>query len=311
MDPLNPAIPADAAFYRGVLDQISDGVYFVDRSRRILFWSEGARRLTGYSSEEVTGHFCQDEILCHVDYSGKRLCREGCPLLACMRDGSPREARVFLHHKLGRRVPVLVKVQPLRESDGRIVGAVEIFSDDTAQTESLRRTEELRKMALLDHLTQLPNRRFLELSLQSAMNEFQSLGMQFGLVVFDLDRFKEVNDRFGHAAGDRVLQETARTLVASLRPTDIVARWGGDEFVALIHNASTDLLEVLSSRCIVMVHETSVAAQGDVVVRPSASAGFALVRAGETPEELFHRADRMMYGRKSGVSSQWPVASGQ
>ena len=218
MDQVNPAIPADAAFYRGVLDQISDGVYFVDRNRRILFWSEGAQRLTGYTSEEVSGHFCQDEILCHVDYSGKRLCREGCPLLACMRDGNPREARVFLHHKQGRRVPVLVKVQPLRGNDGRIVGAVEIFSDDTAQTESLRRTEEMRKMALLDHLTQLPNRRFLELSLQSAMSEFWSMGISFGILVFDLDEFKQVNDRFGHAAGDLVLRETARTLGASLRP---------------------------------------------------------------------------------------------
>src|SRR5581483_10734992 len=215
MDQVNSTIPADAAFYRGVLDQISDGVYFVDRHRRILFWSEGAQRLTGYTGEDVTGHFCQDEILCHVDYSGKRICREGCPLLACMRDGNPREARVFLHHKQGRRLPVLVKVQPLRGSDGKIVGAVEIFSDDSAQAETLRRTEELRKMALLDHLTQLPNRRFLEVSLESAMHGFQSMGMQFGLLVFDLDRFKEVNDRFGHAVGDRVLQETGKTLVAS------------------------------------------------------------------------------------------------
>lgn len=306
----NPAIPADAAFYRGVLDQISDGVYFVDRSRRILFWSEGAHRLTGYANEEVTGHFCQDDILCHVDYAGKRLCREGCPLLACMHDGNPREARVFLHHKQGRRVPVLVKVQPLYGSDGRIVGAVEIFSDDTAQAETLRRTEELRKMALLDHLTQLPNRRFFEVSLQSAMNQFQSMGMEFGLLVFDLDRFKEVNDRFGHAVGDRVLQETAKTLVASLRPTDVVARWGGDEFVAIIHNASPDLLEVLSRRCTVMVSETAVAVQGDTVVRPSVSTGVALVRPGETAKEVFHRADRMMYCSKQKCEGSWEREAG-
>jgi len=178
------------------------------------------------------------------------------------------------------------------------VGAVEIFSDDTAQTESLRRTEEMRKMALLDHLTQLPNRRFLELSLQSAMSEFWSMGISFGILVFDLDEFKQVNDRFGHAAGDLVLRETARTLGASLRPTDVVARWGGDEFVALIHHASLDLLEVLSKRCAVMVSETAVAVRGGAVVRPSTSAGFALIRSGESAEALLQRADQMMYRHK-------------
>lgn len=298
MDPLKPMIPADAAFYRGILERISDGVYFVDLNRRILFWSEGAHRLSGYTSEDVVGHYCQDDILCHVDYSGTRLCRDGCPLLACMRDGSAREARVFLHNKHGRRVPVLVKVQPLRGDDGQIVGAVEIFSDDTAQAETLRRTEEMRKMALLDHLTQLPNRRYLELSLQSAMGEFHALGMPFGILVLDLDRFKEVNDQYGHAAGDRVLQETARTIAASLRPTDVVARWGGDEFVALIHHASLDLLEMLAKRCAVMVSEMAVPVQGGAQVRPSASVGIALIRPGESGEELLHRGDRMMYRSK-------------
>jgi diguanylate cyclase (GGDEF)-like protein len=186
-------------------------------------------------------------------------------------------------------------VQPLRDKDGSVIGAIEIFRDDTAQTEALRRIEELRKMALLDPLTQLPNRRFMELSLQCAMNEFHSMGMQFGLLVFDLDGFKDTNDRFGHAAGDRVLREVARSLAASLRPTDVVGRWGGDEFIAVIHNASLELLEGLSRRCTAMVNETSVALPGDAVVRPSVSVGVALNRLGETTEALFNRADQMMY----------------
>jgi len=297
MEP-NPMISADAGFYREILDQMSDGVYFVDRGRRILTWSEGAHRLTGYTSEELVGRHCHDDILCHVDYSGKRLCHDGCPLAACIHDGKAREARIFLRHKQGRRVPVLVKVQPLRATDGSIIGAIEIFSDDTAQTEALRRIEVMRKMALLDHLTQLPNRRFLELSLQGAMNEFQAMGIQFGLLVFDLDQFKKINDQFGHFVGDRVLREVAQSLAASLRPTDVVGRWGGDEFIAIIHNARLDLLGELSRRCTAMVSETSVAVQGNTMVRPSISVGVALIRSGENPEDLFDRADQMMYQRK-------------
>jgi diguanylate cyclase (GGDEF)-like protein/PAS domain S-box-containing protein len=298
MNQFNPVIPGDAAFYRGILDQMSDGVYMVDRTRQILSWSEGARRLTGYTGEEVIGRYCGDEILCHVDYAGKRLCQDRCLFAACMHDGQGREARAFLRHKQGRRVPVLVRVQPLRAGDGSVVGAIEIFSDDTARTEALRKIEGMRKMAHLDHLTQLPNRRLLELSLQCAMNEFQTMGMPFGLLFFDLDAFKEINDQFGHAAGDRVLLEIAKTLVASLRPTDVVGRWGGDEFLAIVHNANTDLLEELSRRCAAMVTETSVAVRGNARVRPSTSVGVAMIRAGESAEELFHRADQMMYQRK-------------
>lgn len=298
MDQLLPMIPSDAAFYRGILDQMSDGVYFVDRTRRILFWSEGARRLTGYSSEEVVGRRCQDEILRHVDYSGKRLCHDGCPLAACIRDGSAREMRIFLHHKSGHRLPVLVRAQPLRATDGSIIGAIEIFSDDSVQTEALRRAEELKRMALLDHLTQLPNRRFLELSLQYAMNLFHTTGTPFGVLVLDIDRFKEINDRFGHTGGDRALQEIAKSLLASFRPTDVIGRWGGDEFAAVIMNAGLDLLEELSRRCALMLAGTSIALQEDAAVTPSVSVGFALAQAGESGEELFHRADRMMYQRK-------------
>jgi len=152
---------------------MSDGVYFVDRERRILYWSEGAYRLTGYKAEELLGKFCQDDILCHVDYAGKRLCQEDCPLAASISDGGLHEANVFLRHKQGRRVPVTVRVQPLEGADGSIIGAIEIFSDDSAQTEERRRTEAMNRLAFLDHLTQLPNRRFMEMSLHTALTEFQ------------------------------------------------------------------------------------------------------------------------------------------
>ena len=85
----------DPGFYKELLDQMSDGVYFVDRERRILYWNEGAFRLSGYKAEEMVGRLCQDDILCHVDASGRRLCHEGCPLSASVEDGGSREARFF------------------------------------------------------------------------------------------------------------------------------------------------------------------------------------------------------------------------
>ena len=80
--PNNPITPSDPGFYKEILDHMSDGVYFVDRDRRILYWNEGARRLTGYNAEELLGKRCQDDVLCHVDSTGRSLCQSDCPLAA-------------------------------------------------------------------------------------------------------------------------------------------------------------------------------------------------------------------------------------
>ncbi len=157
--------PENVEFYRNLVENMSDGVYFVDRHRRIQYWNKGANRLTGYKAEEVVGRYCQDDILCHVDMEGKNLCRDGCPLTACIADGQSHTDTVFLRHKMGRRVPVLVHVEPIRDASGTITGAVEVFSDSTVLHQTQRRTKELERLAFLDELTQLPNRRFLEMSL--------------------------------------------------------------------------------------------------------------------------------------------------
>ena len=114
-------------FYQDLLDQISDGVYFVTRDRRITYWNGGAERITGFIAEEVLGDSCSEGMLCHIDDTGRLLCLHGCPLAAVMTDGKPREALVYLHHKDGHRVPVPVRGSALRNRAGAIVGSVEAF----------------------------------------------------------------------------------------------------------------------------------------------------------------------------------------
>ncbi len=99
----------DADLYREILDNLYDGVYFVDRERVVNYWNKGAERISGYSAEAMIGHSCSDHLLNHVDADGVSLCQDRCPLAACMSDGLPREAEVFLHHADGHRVPVLVR----------------------------------------------------------------------------------------------------------------------------------------------------------------------------------------------------------
>ncbi len=299
-DAQNPDAQIDPAFYREMLDHIGDGVYFVDRERRILYWNEGAHRMTGYKAEEIVGRHCQDDILCHVDDSGRRLCHDGCPLLASISDGRPKQASAFLRHKRGRRVPVSMRVQPLRGADGSVIGAVEIFRDDSAQIEARRKAEAMNRLAFLDHLTQLPNRRFLEMTLETALTECRVHKDPLGVLVIDLDSLKEINDSFGHSGGDRALQEVANTLTGSLRPSDSVGRWGGDEFLAIARNVDCEILSSLAERCVAMVAQTSIPSNDERRISLAVSVGAALWRPGEAAEELIQRADDLMYRSKSG-----------
>jgi diguanylate cyclase (GGDEF)-like protein/PAS domain S-box-containing protein len=293
------ATPTDPGFYKELLDHMSDGVYFVDRERRILYWNEGAYRLTGYEQKELLGRCCQDDILCHVDTAGNRLCQEDCPLTASIADGESHQANVFLRHKQGRRVPVNVRVQPLRDGSGAVVGAIEIFSDDSAQHEARRKTEAMNRLAFLDHLTQLANRRFVEMSARTALSEYQVHNDPFGVMMIDLDRFKEINDAYGHSCGDRALVQVGQTLTGSLRPTDVVGRWGGDEFLAIVRNVNRDALKMLAERCVALMVQTAIPSNDERAISLSISVGAALARPGETAEGLVQRADALLYRSKT------------
>lgn len=292
-------IALTAEFYKELLDHMSDGVYFVDRNRRILYWNQGATRLTGFRPEDIVGRCCADDTLCHVDAAGKELCKNGCPLSASMQDGVSHEADVFLRDKHGHRVPVSVRVRPIRAQDGSIIGAVEVFNDISVQYAERVKADEMERLAFLDPLTLLPNRRYLEMALEAQLEKFHLQGEPFGVLVIDLDSFKSINDDYGHKYGDRALEQVGRTLSSVLRSSDVVGRWGGDEFLAILHHANAPLLGVLAERCCSLIGKASIAVDGGSLVSLSVSIGGALIRKGDTMENLVHRADELMYESKA------------
>ena len=157
----------------------------------------------------------------------------------------------------------------------------------------------MERLAFLDQVTQLPNRRFVEMALQTALNEFHVHKDAFGLLVIDINRFKAINDRFGHAIGDRALLEVANTLTGTLRPTDIVGRWGGDEFIAIVRHVTHDTLNQLVERCRALVAETTFADSNGGRASLSASIGATLAVLDDTTELLIRRADDLMYQHKA------------
>lgn len=288
--------------YKEIIDNLYDGVYFVDRDRVISYWNKGAERITGYQADEILGRSCHDNILNHVTAEGEYLCTGGCPLMACMNDGEVREADVFLHHADGHRLPVLVRCAPLRDEDGAIVGAVETFSSDLGLLSARHELRELRRSVQIDALTGIGNRAHLEGRLRALIKEFERRPGEAAVLVMDIDHFKQVNDTHGHEVGDRVLRMVAATLRQNLRATDVVGRWGGEEFLAILYevNSDDDLRRVCEKlRNLVACSRLDVAGEGvSVGVSVTLSLGATLLREEDTPATIVRRADELMYQSK-------------
>jgi diguanylate cyclase (GGDEF)-like protein/PAS domain S-box-containing protein len=282
--------------YHEVLNNLYEGVYIVDMNRNITFWNRSAENITGFSPEEITGRSCYNNILNHVDEEGNSLCLGGCPLHKTILDGQDREAVVYLHHKNGHRVPVAVRTVPLYV-EGIVAGAVEIFSNSASQIDVMNRLEELQNIALHDHLTGLPNRRYLDAFLISRAKEARELKIPFSIALLDIDFFKSVNDTHGHDIGDLVLKMVADTLSGVFRKSDCLGRWGGEEFLAILPGiGKQDLLTLLDKAK--MLVEKSVLRMEGTEISVTVSVGVTVAGENEFESETIKRADAGLYASK-------------
>lgn len=298
--------PLENEFHKSLVDNLYDGVYFVDTERQITYWNKGAERITGYSTEYMVGKFCHNNILDHVTEDGHPLCSEGCPLLATIQDSEPREAEVYLRHAKGYRVPILVRTSPIFDENHKVIGAVEIFSNNQSLFKMKRRMNELEQSVFRDTLTGIGNRKLLEIKINTALREFHQHQLPFGLLFIDIDYFKAINDTYGHQEGDRVLQNTARNLTEHLRNTDICGRWGGEEFISLIYDVDTKRLGQIAEKLRTMT-ANSVINVNERQISVTVSIGATPARQGDTLDMLVNRADQLMYQSKQGGRNQVTV----
>ncbi|MBI5249226.1 MAG: sensor domain-containing diguanylate cyclase [Desulfomonile tiedjei] len=288
----------DHHFYKELMDRLYDGVYFMDNDRRILYWNRGAERVTGFKAEEVVGRHCRDHVLMHVDDKGTLLCESSlCPACKTMTDGKDREAEIYVHHKHGHRLPVLTRVRVLRNARGEIIGAMEVFTDNRHAEQTKKRIAELEKLALIDPLTRIGNRRFAEIQLQRSLSDMHRYGWLFAVFFMDIDHFKTINDTHGHHTGDRVLKTVSRTIVRSIRDSDILSRWGGEEFVVIVPNAVRDEIEIMGNKMRSLV-EHSYIWKDSKPLQVTISVGGTAARLDDSPQTVIARADNLMYRSK-------------
>lgn len=282
--------------YRTILDNLNDGIYFVDTERRILFWNKTAESITGYTADEIIGKPCPETMLRHIDEEGRPLCQMGCPLFSTLIDGESRKGRVFVRHKNGYRIPLFVNIFPYSEN-GKIIGAVEVFTQDSLKVYDDDLIEHLAGIAMHDTLTKLPNRRYAESFLDYKFNEYKKFGRLFAVSFADIDDFRKFNNTYGHAAGDAVLINIASTIQNNLRQNDLIGRWGGEEFVGIHSIIKPQDAPRLAEKFRKLAASTEIL-HNDTPLTVSVSVGITVIRPSDTTESLLKRADEMMYQSK-------------
>jgi len=278
-----------------LVENLFEGAYLVDADRRIVLWNDAAERISGYAETEVKGRSCSDDILVHIDAHGQPLCGSTtCPAARSMHCGKRMDAEVFLKHRQGHRVPISIRSFPLQREDGSILGAIEIFTERCSMESMSQRIQELERLALLDELTSVGNRRYAERELTARHNELARFQVPYGVLMIDLDHFKRVNDRHGHLLGDRVLRMVADTLAMNVRSCDHVARWGGEEFMIIVSNVNPQGLQMVASKLRALVECSHLSTTLDPVT-VTASIGGTLAQSGEKPQDVVERADQQLY----------------
>lgn len=273
-----------------VIEATNEGVFVTDSALRIIDVNPACERILGYGRDELIGRQPQTLLPGHADEQEKVEA-----IFAALKALGQWQGEVSMRRKNGEVFTGWFNIAGIKAEDGLAPLYVTLFSD-ISNVKAM--AEHLDYLAHHDPLTRLPNRLLFNARLRHCIERAQRAKSGVGLLFLDLDHFKEVNDRLGHAAGDDLLCLLAQRMATVLREEDTLARLGGDEFVVLIEDARSlgDLQRVVD-QVLALFPQPVETPEG--VVNVTASIGGALFPADAgTAEGLVECADKAMYGAK-------------
>jgi diguanylate cyclase len=283
-----------------ILEIIDLGIVVLDAEFRVCYWNQWMVQHSEISRELITGRNLFEffpELNTPEFLRGARM---------SLYFGSPAIFPQTLHHYLFPCKVVgtpnglfdLMQQQcastPLRQPDDTIQHLVITVQDVTERVLSQHR---LRELNIRDQLTGAYNRRYLDSRLADECKRHTRYGRPLSVVMLDIDFFKKVNDQHGHEAGDRVLAEVAARLAGSIRKSDCLVRYGGEEFCCILPETGLDSACLLADRFRCAVEQLTVKT-GGTELRVTISLGVALQKKGDTPMSLLKRADEGLYDAK-------------
>lgn len=291
---------SDPEIYRDILDELQIGVSVLDLQGKIIFWSDGAEKLTGYARIDVLGHSCAENILLHCDHIHCETCGKHCPLAAALHDSKPVESMGSIHHKSGFRASMRIWAIPLRDRHGSIIGTIQTFESEFAVNGPNPNDRSMKERGCLDYATELPNQTMMHSHLRESLAIFAELKIPLGVLCLEIKELDKFRARYGQEAAITVLRALGRTLRNSVWPADFVGRWSGEQFMAILSGCDGQALKDVTARMKQVAARLSIQWWGEelsvAVLMSSANAV-----AGDSVESLLYRAQA---GLSQGGDSQ-------
>lgn len=286
-----------------LLESTAEGIFGIDLQGRTTFINPAAAKLLGYEIEELLGEKIHEKIH-YAKKDGAPYNESECPMMqAIIKDGPQRIDDECLWHKDGHPISVTYSSTPIHK-DEQITGAVIAFTDIT----ELKRIEsELMVASVTDQLTGIYNRKYLDEAINAEISRTKRYDTPFALMMVDIDKFKTVNDLYGHQAGDEVLKQITAIMQQRIRSSDILGRWGGEEFMILCPGTALASASKLAEQ----LRQAIESSQFSVVDSCTISIGVAEFHFDDDTDSLVKRADQRLYKAKEAGRNRVEAELGQ
>ena len=279
--------------FRSVLEHLETGVYLVDRTRRILFWNEGAEKITGYLRQDVVGRFLRDHLLSPNGETNNADSDVTDPLNLVFRDGKSSIADVSILHKDGYRIPIVLRTVPIRNTRGAVIAAAESFDKNLSASERTRRQAVVAELGCLDGVTGVPGKTYMDTRLAETMTLFKERRAPFGILIVEVEQLDHFLKTRGPGIVPTVLRVVGQDIENSLRPADLVGRWSENQFIALMTECRESDVVRVGDRVRKMIGNSEIEWWGDRI-RVAVALGGAGVRPDDTVELLLERAGKSL-----------------
>lgn len=278
------------------LDASHDPILITDEAEVIVFANQAFSEVSGYGIDELLG---KTPAILH---SGQHEDSFYAELRRSLANGEPFRATFINRRRDGSIYHAEQSISPIRDEHGKITNFVSVSKDIS---DRVIREQALRVAASTDKLTEVHNRRSGELAIKKAHAEAVENKQPLSIIMADIDFFKQINDRFGHPAGDRVLRNVAQSIRKTVRNLDVLIRWGGEEFLVVLENCELGPAIALAERIRASIEGQSFTELGPVTL----SLGVATLGPDETVETIIARADQALYRAKGEGRNRVAVAT--
>jgi PAS domain S-box-containing protein/diguanylate cyclase (GGDEF)-like protein len=290
---------------RSILESLPSGVCVVDLQKRVVFWSDGAERITGYRRHEVVGRDCLSNVLPHCDKIKSQPCPGNCAIDSAIRNARPVEGTSFIHHKDGHRLQLLVSAIPIHNARGSIIGVVKTFDDHHLPDNPEHREDTLKLSGCVDEVTGLPNHAMMRSHLRESLATFSELHVPFAILYARVEGLDHFRSNFGQRAATSILRAIAQTLETALWKTDLVGRWSEDRLLAILNGCTEDAVHSVCRRLGSLLADEGIEWWGEIRSL-SVSLGQASARLDDSVDLLLLRAEHSL----EQTSLALPAAAG-